>query len=112
MTVAAVSREAELLAAYQAGETGAFEEVYDRHAQQVLTYVVGMIGDRDAAEEVIQQVFTKFAVRARKIPPTTADTAISNKPKAAALYPVDISMESACIAWFHGPIISKRIGFP
>ncbi len=71
MTVAAVSREAELLAAYQAGETGAFEEVYDRHAQQVLTYVVGMIGDRDAAEEVIQQVFTKFAVRARKIPPET-----------------------------------------
>ncbi|MHC4914059.1 MAG: RNA polymerase sigma factor, partial [Planctomycetota bacterium] len=69
--MAAVSREAELLAAYQAGETGAFEEVYDRHVQQVLTYVVGMVGDRDAAEEVLQQVFTRFAARARKIPPET-----------------------------------------
>jgi RNA polymerase sigma-70 factor (ECF subfamily) len=67
MTVAAVAQEAELLAAYQGGEVGAFEEIYDRHARAVLTYLVGMLGDRDAAEDTLQQVMTAFAARARTI---------------------------------------------
>jgi len=67
MTVAAVAQEAELLAAYQSGEVRAFEEIYDRHARVVLTYLLGMVGDRDAAEDTLQQVFTTFAARARTI---------------------------------------------
>jgi RNA polymerase sigma-70 factor, ECF subfamily len=71
MTVAVVSQEAELLAAYQGGNVSAFEELYDRQAPVVLTYLVSMLGDRDAAEETLQGVFTKFAQRARSLPHET-----------------------------------------
>jgi len=68
MTVAVVSQEAELLAAYQGGDALAFEQLYDLHAGSVLTYLVGMLGNRDGAEETLQLVFTRFAERARSVP--------------------------------------------
>ncbi len=68
MTVAVVSQEAELLAAYQSGDALAFEQLYDLHASSVLTYLVGMLGNRDGAEETLQLVLTKFAERARQVP--------------------------------------------
>jgi RNA polymerase sigma-70 factor (ECF subfamily) len=67
MIVAAVAKEAEALAAYRAGDSRAFEEIYDRHARPVLTYLVGMLGDREAAEDTLQGIFTSFAARAREL---------------------------------------------
>ena len=58
-------------AAYQAGEIGAFEVLYERHAQAVLTYLAGMLGNRDEAEDGLQQVFSAFVARTRQLPPDT-----------------------------------------
>jgi len=71
MTVAAVETDTQLLAAYRDGSLEAFEELYHRHARAVLPFLVGMIGDRDAAEDVLQQTFTAFALKARVLPDET-----------------------------------------
>jgi len=51
----------ELLAAFRDGEADAFEALYHRHVSAVLTYVCAMLRDRDAAEDVVQQVFIGLA---------------------------------------------------
>jgi RNA polymerase sigma-70 factor (ECF subfamily) len=71
MTVAVAETDTELLVAYRDGSLEAFEELYDRHARAVLTYLVGMTGDRDAAEDLLQQTFTAFALKARVLPDET-----------------------------------------
>ena len=60
-----------LLTAYQAGDLNAFETLYARHAKALLAYAIGMLGDRNDAEEVLQQVFIAFVARCPKLPANT-----------------------------------------
>jgi len=60
-----------LLTAYQAGDLNAFETLYARHATALLAYAIGMLGDRNEAEEALQQVFSAFVARCPKLPPNT-----------------------------------------
>lgn len=60
-----------LLAAYQQGNLDAFETLYARHAKALLAYAIGMLCDRNDAEEVLQQVFIAFVARCPKLPANT-----------------------------------------
>ena len=71
MTNAAAETDQGLLIAYQQGDVGAFETLYDRYAQAVLAYALGMLRDGDAAEEMMQQVFIGFIKRVPALPPNT-----------------------------------------
>jgi RNA polymerase sigma-70 factor (ECF subfamily) len=48
-----------LIAALAAGEVEALGALYDRHARIVFALVVRITGDRDAAEEILQEVFLR-----------------------------------------------------
>jgi RNA polymerase sigma-70 factor (ECF subfamily) len=52
----AISDES-LIARVARGDSAAFEIVYDRHAPRVLGFLMQIIGERGAAEEMLQQVF-------------------------------------------------------
>ena len=43
----------------QKGDKTAFEELFDRHKKPVLNFIYRMIGSRETAEEVCQEVFIK-----------------------------------------------------
>jgi len=60
-----------LLAEYQAGDLNAFETLYARHAKALLAYALGMLGDRNDAEEVLQRVFIAFVRRCPNLPKST-----------------------------------------
>jgi RNA polymerase sigma-70 factor, ECF subfamily len=49
--------DASLMAALACGDRGAFASLYDRHAPCVLALGLCMLGDRAAAEAVLEQVF-------------------------------------------------------
>ncbi len=57
-----------LLESYKSGDSKAFEELYDRHAQPVLTYVLNMLQDRDRAEDVVQEVFVSLIRNLNTLP--------------------------------------------
>lgn len=46
-----------LIARVAQGDSAAFEVVYDRHAPRVLGLLMQIIGERDTAEKLLQQVF-------------------------------------------------------
>lgn len=46
----------ELLQAVAAGDARALDELYARHGTQILAYLIGQLGDRQLAEEVLQDV--------------------------------------------------------
>jgi len=71
MINAAAESDQNLLAAYQQGEHRAFETLYARYAQAVLAYALGMLGERDRAEDVLQQVFIGFVKQAPTLPRNT-----------------------------------------
>src|SRR5918998_4414033 len=48
-----------LIAALAAGEVEALGALYDRHARIVFALLVRIVGDRDAAEEILQEVFLR-----------------------------------------------------
>ena len=48
-----------LIAAVAAGEVEALGALYDRHARIVFALLVRIAGDRDAAEEILQEVFLR-----------------------------------------------------
>ncbi len=48
-----------LIAALAAGEVEALGALYDRHARIVFALLVRVAGDRDAAEEILQEVFLR-----------------------------------------------------
>jgi RNA polymerase sigma-70 factor (ECF subfamily) len=48
-----------LIAALAAGEVEALGALYDRHARIVFALLVRVTGDRDAAEEILQEVFLR-----------------------------------------------------
>jgi len=43
------------------GETAAFAELYDRCANQLHHYLVGRLGSREAADDVLQETFLRLA---------------------------------------------------
>jgi len=71
MTDAAAESDQSLLAAYQRGDLAGFERIYARYAPAMLSCAIGMLGGRDAAEDVLQQVFTKFIKLSPGLPANT-----------------------------------------
>ncbi len=49
----------ELMARTRAGDTGAFAELYERHAGAVLTFLVRLTGDRRLGEDLLQETFIR-----------------------------------------------------
>ena len=49
----------ELIEKAQAGDRGAFDELYNRYKRRVLNFVYRMIGNRETAEELTQETFVK-----------------------------------------------------
>src|SRR6201995_254376 len=56
----------ELIAGVRAGETAAFEEIYDRYARGILAFCAHMLGSREAAEDALQQTFVSAYRALRK----------------------------------------------
>ena len=54
------AEEAALMQRYCAGEQAAFHALYDRLAPRLLGYLVGLVGERAAAEDLLQQSFLKL----------------------------------------------------
>lgn len=55
--------DAELACAAAAGDRGAFASIYDRYADRLHDFCVGMLRDRDAAADCVQDVFCTAADR-------------------------------------------------
>ena len=49
--------DGELATAAAAGDRQAFAEIYDRYAAPLYDFCVGLIGDRDAAADCVQDAF-------------------------------------------------------
>ena len=58
----------DLIAAYTKGDIKAFEELYERHVNSVLLYLVSLLQDRDRAEEILQEIFIGFIRQIRSLP--------------------------------------------
>lgn len=52
-------QDQQLIARLAAGETGALEALYDRHAGPVFTLLLRIVADRQIAEELLQEVFLR-----------------------------------------------------
>lgn len=55
--------DGELVLCTVAGDTSAFAAIYDRYADRLFDFCVGMLGDRDAAADCVQDVFVTAATR-------------------------------------------------
>ena len=51
--------DGEVVSAFLAGEERAFEELVDRYQGRLLNFVYRTIGDRDRAEDLVQEVFIR-----------------------------------------------------
>lgn len=54
--------DADLVGAASAGDRMAFAGIYDRYADRLYDFCVGMVGDRDAAADCVQEAFCMAAV--------------------------------------------------
>jgi len=61
-----------LLAAFRFGDAEAMGALYDRHARAVRVYLLGMLGDREEAEDVFQHVMVGFIKQAASLRDNTA----------------------------------------
>lgn len=61
-----LTTEADLLARYQAGDTGAFAALVQRHQGSLLRHAEGLLGRGGGADDVVQEAFLKLA----QSPPT------------------------------------------
>jgi RNA polymerase sigma-70 factor (ECF subfamily) len=61
-----VSDDRSLLERIRHGDTAGAEELFERYAHALLRFADRMLGDRDSAEEVIQEVFVKVISRAHQ----------------------------------------------
>jgi RNA polymerase sigma factor (sigma-70 family) len=59
--------DAELVGAAAAGDRGAFAGIYDRYADRLHDFCIGMVRDRDAAADCVQDVFCTAAVDLPKL---------------------------------------------
>jgi RNA polymerase sigma factor (sigma-70 family) len=55
--------DSELACAAAAGDRGAFGAIYDRYADRLHDFCIGMVRDRDAAADCVQEVFCTVADR-------------------------------------------------
>jgi len=51
--------DSEVVAAYLQGNTRAFDEIVDRYQKRLLNFVFRTIGDRERAEDLVQEVFIR-----------------------------------------------------
>lgn len=49
-----------LMAAVEQRDRQAFEELYDRYARMIFSFAVKQVGDRQRAEEIVQDLFSKL----------------------------------------------------
>src|SRR5262245_5866392 len=61
--------DAQLMAAVAGGNEAALQAVYDRYAALIFTVAVRIVGDRQLAEEVVQDVFLRCWTRAARFDP-------------------------------------------
>ena len=64
------SRDAELARLIEVGDESALEQVYAEHSGAVFAFLVGRMGDQEAAEDVLQQVFVEVWQKAGKFDPS------------------------------------------
>src|ERR1700704_7191596 len=50
----------DLLAAYQQGDPGSFEDLLRRHRAPLFTFLLRMLGDRERAEDLAQETFLRI----------------------------------------------------
>jgi RNA polymerase sigma factor (sigma-70 family) len=62
------SDDDELVQAYLSGQQQAFEELYQRHAQKLLTFLAGEVG-RAWAEDLVQETFARLVTSLPKYDP-------------------------------------------
>jgi len=58
--------------AVQAGSTGAFQVLYDRHHRALFTFLIRALGDRRAAEDLLQETFLRAFARRAEYRPAAA----------------------------------------
>ncbi len=78
-----------LVAAAQAGDARAFDELVSRHAGRVYGLVARLLGDRTAAEDVAQEAFVRAwrgLASFRRVTAKTGDETASNRRTSAASY--------------------------
>lgn len=63
------SGDAELARLIEAGDEAALEQVYAEHSGPVFAFLVGRMGGREAAEDVLQQVFVEVWQKAGRFDP-------------------------------------------
>mgnify|MGYP006293492509 CR=1 FL=1 len=61
--------DARLVRQLQAGETAAFEAIFERYRRPLLAYVIKRTGDRALAEDVVQESFVRLARHAARLNP-------------------------------------------
>ncbi len=59
-----------LMREVRAGDPSAFEALYDRHHRSVFTFLLRSLGDRRAAEEVLQETFLRVFTHRESYQPT------------------------------------------
>ncbi len=52
--------DAELIKAYKKGDTRALEEIMKRYKTPIYSYLLKMVGNRDSANDLFQEIFLKF----------------------------------------------------
>ncbi len=66
----AVPDSAELVAAHLAGDSRAFQELVGRYRSRLLNFVHRMIGDRERAEDLVQEAFVRVYRHLHRFDPT------------------------------------------
>lgn len=66
----AVPDSAELVAAHLAGDSRAFQELVGRYRGRLLNFVHRMIGDRERAEDLVQEAFVRVYRHLHRFDPT------------------------------------------
>ena len=62
----------ELVERWQNGDTGAFDELYNRHSQTIFRLGWAMLQQRQAAEDVVQETFLRAHKACQRFDPTRA----------------------------------------
>ena len=62
--------DTQLLEAFLKGDEAAFEALYERHHRSVLNVAYRLLGNRDAAEDIAQEVLLKLYTSPRSYKPT------------------------------------------
>jgi RNA polymerase sigma-70 factor (ECF subfamily) len=64
--------DAALMQRLQAGDTGAFQALYERHHRAVFGFLLRSLADRHAAEDLLQETFLRVFVHREAYRPTAA----------------------------------------